>query len=93
MGIYKRGRVWWIAFCDQNKRRVFESSGSTSRRKAERLLEIQQAGVGGGQYQIVPNVGLGEFCEKYIAFAKLENHSAISRPAFSSPARKLGSPV
>ncbi len=75
MGIYKRGRVWWIDFFDQNRRRVFESSRATSRREAERLLAIRQADVGKGQYQVVPKISLGEFSEKYTVFAKANKAS------------------
>jgi hypothetical protein len=75
MGIYKRGRVWWIDLFDQNKRRVFESSRSTSRREAERLLAIRQADVGRGQFQVVPKIALGEFSKKYMGFAKANKAS------------------
>jgi integrase len=75
MGIYKRGRIWWFDFFDQNKKRVFESSHSPSRREAERLLAIRQADVGRGQYQVVPKISLGDFSEKYMVFAKANKAS------------------
>jgi integrase len=75
MGIYKRGRIWWIDFFDQNKRRIYESSHSTNRREAERLLAIRHADVGRGQFQVVPKIGLGEFSEKYMIFAKANKAS------------------
>lgn len=75
MGIYKRGRVWWIDFFDQSNRRVFESSHSTNRRDAERLLGIRQTDISRGQYQVVPKISLGEFSEKYMVFAKANKAS------------------
>jgi integrase len=75
MGIYKRGRVWWIEFYDQNKKRVFESSGSTNRSKAERLLENRHTDIERGLYRGPCRITLGEFSEKYLTHAKANKSS------------------
>jgi integrase len=80
MAIYKRGRMWWIYFYDQNKRRVAESSRSTNRKDAERLLATRLTDVGRGQYRAPSKIAFGEFAEKYMRHAKA-NKSSWDRDA------------
>jgi len=80
MAIYKRDRIWWIDFYDQNRRRVFESTRSPSRREAERLLAIRKAETERGQYQAPCKITVDEFAGKYLAYAKA-NKSSWDRDA------------
>jgi hypothetical protein len=60
MAVYKRGRIWWIDFCDQKGNRVQEPSLSSNRRDAEKLLSILQADVVWGKYRFPCKITLEE---------------------------------
>jgi integrase len=77
MAIYKRGRIWWIDFYDQRMNRVKESSRSSVRREAERLLSLRQADVLRGNYQIPSKITLDEFGRKYVEYAKANKRSWV----------------
>lgn len=47
--LYRRGTTWWIRYSVDGKR-YRESTGSTSRRKAEKLLGRRQAELGLGRF-------------------------------------------
>lgn len=72
MGVYyrkfrKSGRkIWWLSYTVDG-RQVFESSRSTSKRFAEKLLAIRQAEVTAGRYEMLKqSPRLGEWSEKYL---------------------------
>src|SRR6185369_5838374 len=44
MGIYKRGETWWLSYMIQG-RQIRESSGSTNKRLASKLLSVRKAQV------------------------------------------------
>ena len=52
--VYRRGPVWWVRYAVDGKRH-YESSGSTSRREAEKLLARRQAELGLGRF-VEPDV-------------------------------------
>jgi len=71
MGIYKRGRVWWVDYFDQNHERMQESSRSTNRRDAESLLNIRKSEILRGVFRRPVRITFGEFGERYMAHAKV----------------------
>ncbi len=75
MAIYKRGRIWWIDFYDQQKNRVQESSHATNKKEAEKLLALRQADVARGVYQLPCKITLGDFIDKYTEYAKVNKRS------------------
>jgi integrase len=75
MAIYKRGRIWWIDYYDPGKNRVQESSCSSNRRDAEKLLSLRQADIMRGQYQLPCKITLDQFGRKYIEYAKVNKRS------------------
>jgi hypothetical protein len=75
MGIYKRNRIWWIDFYDQQKNRIQESTHKTNRKEAEKLLALRQADVARGLYQIPCKITLKEFSAKYLEYAKVNKRS------------------
>ncbi len=52
--VYTRGRIWWIRYSVDGKR-YRESTGSTDRREAEKLLRCRQAELGLGRF-VEPDV-------------------------------------
>jgi integrase len=70
MGIYKRGKTWWIDWHDQNHQRVQESSHSSNRRNAESLLAMRRAEVLRGVYKRPVKITFGEFGTRYMEYAK-----------------------
>jgi hypothetical protein len=66
MGIYKRGNVYWIDYYDSNRRRVQESSQSSIRREAEKLLTIRKSEILRGIYKQPIEISLGEFGSRYM---------------------------
>ena len=75
MGLYKRGRVWWIDFYGQNRNRIQESSHSSSRRYAEKLLNLRKAEVLRGVFRPPVKVTLAEFGKRYMEHAKANKRS------------------
>ena len=75
MGIYKRGRVYWIDFYDPNRNRVQESSQSTTRRDAENLLALRRSEILRGVYKQPVKMTFGEFGERYMEHAKTNKRS------------------
>jgi hypothetical protein len=60
MGVYhrkdkeKQGRVWWISYVVAGRQQR-ESSGSTNRKVAERLLAIRRGQVAENRWQLPPS--------------------------------------
>jgi len=75
MGIYKRGKVYWIDFYDQNRKRVQESSQSTHRQDAEDLLTLRKSEILRGVYKQPVKMTFGEFGERYMEHAKTNKRS------------------
>lgn len=70
MGVYQRGRIWWIDFYNQNRQRIQESSRSSNRRDAEALLTIRKSEVLRGIYKQPVRITFGKFGERYMDYAK-----------------------
>jgi integrase len=75
MGIYKRGRVWWIDYFDQNRERIQESSRSTNRRDAESLLNVRKSEILRGVFRRPIKITFGEFGKRYMEHAKVNKRS------------------
>lgn len=75
MGIYKRGRVWWVDYFDQNRERIQESSRSTNRRDAESLLNIRKSEILRGVFRRPVKIAFGEFGKRYMEHAKINKRS------------------
>jgi integrase len=75
MGIYKRGKVYWIDYYDPNRKRVQESSQSSSRRDAEDLITLRKSEILRGVYKQPIKITLGEFGERYMEHAKANKRS------------------
>jgi integrase len=75
MGIYRRGRVYWIDFYDPNRKRVQESSQSSNRREAENLLALRKSEILRGVYKQPIKISLGEFADRYMEHAKANKRS------------------
>lgn len=75
MGIYKRGKVYWIDYYDPNRKRVQESSQSSNRRDAEDLITLRKSEILRGVYKQPIKITLGEFGERYMEYAKANKRS------------------
>ena len=75
MGIYKRGKVYWIDFYDQNRNRVQESSQSSNKRDAEDLLTLRKSEILRGVYKQPVKITFGEFGKRYMEHAKANKQS------------------
>ena len=75
MSIYKRGRVWWVDYFDQNRERIQESSRSTNRRDAESLLNIRKSELLRGVFRRPVKITFGEFGKRYMEHAKVNKRS------------------
>src|SRR5262245_7126092 len=75
MGVYKRGRIWWIDFHDQAGNRVQESCHTTSKRDAAKLLALRQADVARHQFHAPCTITLDEFATKYVEYAMANKRS------------------
>lgn len=75
MSIYRRGRVWWIDFYDQNRNRVQESSQSKNKRDAERLLSLRKSEALRGVFRRPVKVTLADFGKRYMEHAKANKRS------------------
>jgi len=75
VGIYRRGRIWWIDFYDQNRNRIQESSHSSRKRDAEALLNLRKAEVLRGVFRRPVRITLGEFGERYLEYARANKRS------------------
>ncbi len=75
MGIYRRGKVYWIDFYDQNHQRVQESSQSTKRHDAESLLTLRKSEILRGLYKRPVKTTFAEFGKYYMEHAKANKRS------------------
>lgn len=75
MGIYKRGKVYWIDFYDQNHQRMQESSQSSRKGDAEALLTLRRSEILRGLYKRPVKISFAEFGERYMEHAKSNKRS------------------
>jgi integrase len=75
VGIYRRDRIWWISYYDQDRTRIQESSHSSNRRDAERLHTLRKSEVLRGVYRQPVRINLGEFGSQYMEYAKANKRS------------------
>jgi integrase len=75
MGIYRRGKVFWIDYHDENRERVQESSRSSIRRDAEALLTLRKSELLRGVYRRPVKISFGGFGERYMEYAKANKRS------------------
>lgn len=75
MGIYRRNRIWWINYYDQNRRRIQESSHSAHLRDAEKLHALRKSEVLRGVYRQPVRISLEEFANRYMEYAKANKRS------------------
>ncbi len=81
MGVYKRGRIWWLSY-SMDGRQIHESSGSRFRRDAKNALDTRRAELVQGTLQRrfrvagkAKGVTFEEFAQKYLAYAKCNKRS------------------
>src|SRR5262249_194004 len=75
MGVFKRGKTFWIDYVDKNRSRIQESSRSSIRRDAEQLLALRKSEVLRGLYKRPVKISFGEFSERYMQDAKANKRS------------------
>lgn len=75
MAIYKRGRIWWIDFYDQNRNRIQESTRSSNKRDAENLLALRRSEVLRNVYRPPTKIALEDFGKRYMEHAKANKRS------------------
>jgi len=75
MGIYPRGKMWWIDFYDQKRKRIQESSHSSNRRDAVRLFTLRRSEVLRGVYKPPVKTSFGDFGKRYMEHAKANKRS------------------
>jgi len=75
VAIYRRGEVWWIDYYDQNRKRVQESSQSSSKRDAEALYALRKSEIVRGVYRRPVKITFKEFGERYMEHAKANKRS------------------
>ena len=70
MGVFKRGKTYWIDFYDSNRSRVQESSRSSNKRDAEGLLALRRSEILRGVYKRPAKITFGELGTRYMEYAK-----------------------
>jgi integrase len=76
VGVFKRGEYWWVDY-RYNGRRIRESTGLTSKKRAEQLLAKRKAEVFEGRFTlsgVKPGPLFSQFADHY-----LENYSAHNK--------------
>jgi integrase len=89
MGIYRRGRIWWISYYDQNRNRLQESSRSSNRREAEKIHALRKSEVLRGVYRQPVKITLGEFSERYVVHAKVNKRSWLRDEQMLKPLKRF----
>lgn len=75
MGVFKRGKTFWIDYFDKDRCRIQESSRSAIRRDAEQLLALRRSEVLRGLYKRPVKISFGEFSKRYMEHAKANKRS------------------
>lgn len=89
MGIYRRNRIWWISYYDQNRTRKQESSHSSNRREADKLHALRKSEVLRGVYRQPVRITLGVFSELYMVHAKTNKRSWLRDEQMLKPLKKF----
>jgi integrase len=97
MGVYRRpdrtsrGRIWWITYTDGG-RQLRESSGSTNKRVAEKLLAKRRAEVLEGRLGLPRSHSprLGEWSEKFLGSITHQKTRSRYRSSINNILRHLG---
>lgn len=81
MGVYKRGRIWWISY-SMDGQQIHESSRSRSRQDAQKALDMRRAEIVQGTLQRrfrvagkAQGVTFTEFAQKYLDYARCNKRS------------------
>ncbi len=74
MALYRRGRVWYADFYVHG-RRVQESTGTASRREAEKFYALRLSEVQRGEYAKPAKITLSNFGKQYLEYAKANKRS------------------
>ncbi len=74
MALYQRGRIWYADYY-ANGERLQESTGTASKREAEKFLALRISEVQRGVFVKPVNTTLPELGERYIEYAKLHKRS------------------
>ena len=74
MSLYQRGRIWYADFY-ANGKRTQESTGTTTRREAEKFLALRTADIVRGEYAAPVRITLSEFGRQYLDYAKANKRS------------------
>ena len=86
MGIYLRGKTWWISYFVGGRQR-FESSRSTKKRDARQLLEIRKGDARAGKLRLTKSNG--PRFEEYAASFLLTIQHPNTRKRYKSSVRNL----
>jgi integrase len=73
MGVYKRGRIWWLTYVGLDGTQKFESSRSTLKADAEVLLGQRREDLARGREPVVkkiPNYTFNELADEYLKWAE-----------------------
>ncbi|MBT8402059.1 MAG: hypothetical protein KJO98_16405, partial [Rhodothermia bacterium] len=68
MGLFKRGRIWWVAYWHGGQR-IRESAGTTSKKRAQQLLAKREAEVFEGRFNLSSaksSPRFSDFAEEYL---------------------------
>jgi len=77
MGIYKRGKVWWIDYYDQG-RRVRERVEASSKKVAQQALAARKGEIVQGRFElrkVRPGAFFKDFSEAYLEYSKANKRS------------------
>ena len=75
MGVYKRGRLWWITYIGIDGIQCFESSKSNIKADAEYILACRKKDIGEGKEPVIkkiPNYTFLQLSEIYLDFVKIQ---------------------
>lgn len=92
-GIYKRGRIYWIAYAGIDGKVVRESSGSDKIRDAEGLLSQRKAGVLDGkmpEVKKITNHTFRELTDEYLKWAERQRGFSKKRYVVDQLVREFG---
>ncbi len=74
MALYRRGRIWYVDYYAKGER-VQESTGTASRREAEKFYALRISEVERGEYWKPVRITLSEFGKRYLEYAKANKRS------------------
>lgn len=74
MALYQRGRIWYADYYADGQR-IQESTGTATKREAEKILALRISEVQRGVFVKPIHITLAEFGERYIEYAKAHKRS------------------